>query len=118
MFKKAFWSILICILLITPSFARDAAIDLQKIVGYTIVSADSVRNTYEIDDEKIIRLINGSEFKVNDLIINPLGMTDVIVFAKPISNNIISKYKGKLPERYHYLYKLLIDNEIYDAEPK
>ena len=52
------------------------------------------------------------------LLLNPLPITDVIVFAKPLPKAIGENYGGKLPERLLYSYKLLIDNEVHDATPQ
>jgi hypothetical protein len=100
-------------------YARDAARDLRKMVGYSIVMADTVDKIYEgrIGD-KLVKLSNGQVFKVDFLLLDPLPLTDVIVFAKPPPKEIVEKFRGKLPERMLYSYKLLIDNEAYDAMPQ
>jgi hypothetical protein len=100
-------------------YARDAARDLRKMVGYSIVMADTVDKIYEgrIGD-KLVKLSNGQVFKVDFLLLDPLPLTDVIVFAKPPLKEIVEKFRGKLPERMLYSYKLLIDNEAYDAMPQ
>ena len=64
-----------------------------------------------------LKLSDGSLFKV-DLLLDPLSYTDVIVFAKSPPKEIVAQYKGKLSEYMMYSYKLLIDNEIYEANPK
>jgi hypothetical protein len=99
-------SILVCLamflLTTTDAFARDAARDLKRMVGYTIIDASWVTDTIETKyGDKIIELGNGTCYKVNLLLLNPLPMTDVIIFAKKVENSI--------------LIKLLIDNEVYDA---
>jgi hypothetical protein len=88
-------------------------------IGYTIVMADTVDKVYESrDGDKLIKLSNGQSFKVDSLLLDPLPLTDVIVFAKPPPKEIVEKFKGKVPERMLYSYKLLIDNEVYDATPE
>ncbi|RYY75396.1 MAG: hypothetical protein EOO52_08305 [Gammaproteobacteria bacterium] len=97
--------------------ARDAARDLRRMVGYTIISSQTVDSIIEGKfGAKLLKLSDGSVFKV-DLLLDPLSFTDVIVFAKAPSKELIAQYKGKLPEYMMYSYKLLIDNEIYDANP-
>jgi hypothetical protein len=98
--------------------ARDAARDLRKMVGFTIVAADTVDEVFEKGDEKRIKLSSGLVFKVDFLLLDPLSLTDVIVFAKPVAKELIAQYKGKLPDRFLYSYKLLIDNEVFDATPQ
>ncbi len=101
------------------TLARDAARDLRRMVGYTIIMADTVDEVFESrSGEKFVRLSNGQTFKADFLLLDPLPVTDVIVFAKPHPKEIVEKYKGKLPERMFYSYKLLIDNETYDATPQ
>ena len=102
----------------TSVFARDAARDLRKMVGYTIVLADTVEKVFENDGNKFIKLSGGQVFKLDFLLLDPLALTDVIVFAKAPPKELSQKYKDKLPEQLLYSYKLLIDNETYDATPQ
>ena len=101
------------------AFGRDAARDLRKMVGYTILLADTVDKVFESrDGDKLIKLSDGQVFKVDFLLLDPLPLTDVIVFAKPPPKEIVEKFKGKLAERMLYSYKLLVDDEAYDATPQ
>ena len=101
------------------ALGRDAARALRKMVGYTIVMADTVDKVFEgRDGGKLVKLSNAQVFKVDFLLLDPLPLTDVIVFAKPLPKEMVEKFKGKLPERMLYSYKLLIDNEAYDATPQ
>jgi alkanesulfonate monooxygenase SsuD/methylene tetrahydromethanopterin reductase-like flavin-dependent oxidoreductase (luciferase family) len=100
------------------AYARDAARDLRRMVGFTIVVADTVDEVSEKSGEKRIKLSNGLVFKVEFLLLDPLTLTDVIVFAKPLPKELVTRYQGKLPDRLLYSYKLLIDNEIFDATPQ
>lgn len=98
--------------------ARDAARDLRRMIGYTIITSTTVDSVLEGKyGEKLLKLSDGTVFKV-DLLLDRLSSTDVIVFAKSPSKEIAAQYKGKLPEYMMYSYKFLIDNEIYDAYPK
>ncbi|WP_096876873.1 hypothetical protein [Methylomonas koyamae] len=65
--------------------------------------------------QKYIKLHGGLTFKVDFLLLDPLEMTDVIIFAKSLPSELTEKYKGKLPDHMLYSYKLLFDNEIFDA---
>lgn len=121
--KKTLLFLAVTALVITAiepkAFGRDAARDLKRMIGYTIVMADTVDKALESrDGSKFIKLSNGQTFKVDMLLLDPLPLTDVIIFAKPPTKEILEKFKDKLPERMLYSYKLLIDNEIYDATPQ
>ena len=117
--RPVFLVFIVFLLLSGTALARDAAKDLKKMVGYTIIASDSVSevltNNYS---EKHIKLHGGWTFKVDFLFLDPLVLTDVIIFAKSLPDDLTAKYKGKLPDRMLYTYKLLIDNEIFDATPK
>jgi len=95
---------------------RDASRDLKKMVGFTIVDASWVSDVTEGRmGDKYVELGNGSVFKVDFLLLDPLPITDVIVFAKAPSREIVESLSGKVPEYMLYEFKLLIDNEAYDA---
>ena len=74
------------------------------LIGYTIVDATTVEKVVDRRLEgKLLVLANGMVFKVEMLLLDPLPITDVIVFAKKV---------GKTDA---ILVKLLIDNEAHDA---
>jgi hypothetical protein len=107
---------LLSVAILPTAFGRDAARDLRKMVGYTVVMAASVEKVYESQSgDKLLKLSNGHVFKVDFLLLNPSTLTDVIVFAKTPTKELFERFKGKVPERMLYSYKLLIDNEAYDA---
>jgi len=115
---KMLITVCVCILFSSTLHSRDAARDLRKLVGYTIVLADTVNEVIENKyGEKLIKLFNGKVFKVEFLFLDPLPLTDVIVFAKPFPKDLIEKYQSKLPEHLLYSYKILIDNEVHDITP-
>jgi len=105
-------------LLCAPAFGRDAARDLRKMKGFTIIDAAAVKKVAKGDaaGKKTVLLDNGVAFEVDFLLLDPLPLTDVIVFAKPFPKELREKFKN-LPEQLLYEYKLLIDNEAYDARP-
>ena len=109
--------LLTCILIAAPAAqARDAARDLSRMVGYTIVASGTVKQVAEGKiGEKLVILQDGTIFKVTFLLLNPLPLTDVIVFAKPPTKEIIEKFGDKLPKEMLTQYRLLIDNEVFDA---
>jgi hypothetical protein len=113
----AFIVLVAMIMFAMPSFARDAGRDLRRLVGYCIIDATEVSETLDSGGDKYVKLSNGYTFKVNFLLLDPLPLTDVIVFARPMSKELTDKYRGKLPEIMLYSIKLFIDNEIVDAEP-
>jgi hypothetical protein len=96
--------VLIMTLFFMNARARDAARDLKRMIGYTIIDASEVKKVVADDySSKILLLNNGINFKVSLLILPPLPLTDVIIFAK------------KSQSADFVLIKLLIDNEVYDA---
>jgi hypothetical protein len=98
--------------------ARDAGRDLRRMLGYTIVASASVERVVAGgSSQRVIVLDNGSAFRVDLLLLNPLPLTDVIVFAKPLAAELRNTYRNTLPESALYSYKVLIDNEAYDASP-
>ncbi|MEK7795740.1 MAG: hypothetical protein AAB353_14480 [Candidatus Hydrogenedentota bacterium] len=99
--------------------ADRASRKLSRAIGYTVVDASSVSRTVEDKSgDKLLVLASGSVFKVEFLYLDPLSLTDVIVLAKPVPDEIRQQYAGKLPEHYLYTYKLLIDgDDLYDATP-
>jgi len=108
--------LVLIIVFANPVFARDTARELKKLIGYTIVAADSVSEVVTSNySDKYVKLYGGRVFKVDFLLLAPLVMTDVIIFAKSLPKKLTEKYKGKLPEHMLYSYKLLIDNKVYDA---
>lgn len=99
------------------ALARDAARDLRKMVGYTIVDAAAVK---EVSDAttgagKILVLDNGDVYKVDFMILSPMTYTDVIVFAKRSSKEQLEAIRKKYPAFPEVTFKILIDNEAYDA---
>jgi hypothetical protein len=87
--------------------ARDAARDLRRMIGYTIAKADSISEVVDSRSGTILKLSDGSVWLVSDpLLLTPLTMTDVIIFAKRVAG---------LPEGENLLFKILIDNGAYDV---
>ena len=115
--RFVFSLLLACALLAAPAAqGRDAARDLARMVGFTIVASGTVKQVAEGKiGEKLVILQDGTIFNVTFLLLNPLPLTDVIVFAKPPTKEIIEKFGDKLPKEMLTQYKLLIDNEIHDA---
>ena len=98
--------------------ARDAARDLRKMKGFTIIDAAAVSEVVEAKiGDKIVKLDNGTAYKVQLLLLDPLILTDVIVFEKAPSKELREKTDKKIPDAMLYQIKLLIDNEVYDATP-
>ena len=96
--------LVLCFSTAPAALARDASRDLRRMIGYTIVDASSVSRTWESRrGDKYVELENGRTFRVSLLLLSPLSFTDVIVFAKGKDSEATS-------------IKLLIENEVYDAE--
>jgi hypothetical protein len=117
--SRSISALLCCAFLSVPALpvsARDAARDLRRMVGYTIVAAAAVQETKQGRiGETIIVLDTGAAFQVTGVLLPPLPLTDVIVFAKPPTAEIIAKYGDKLPKEQLMSYRLLIDNEAHDV---
>jgi hypothetical protein len=97
--------------------ARDAAQDLRRMIGFSIVGAAAVSEVRESSSgEKYVKLDDGTLLKVSMLLLDPLPLTDVIIFAKPPGKEIIEKFGKTLPVEKLYEFKALIDNEAYDVE--
>jgi hypothetical protein len=112
--KKILFLVILALPLV--GFSRDAARDLRRLVGYTIIKADYVSDAIEgRSGVKLLKLSDGTIWKVDLLLLTPLVTTDVIFFAKKLSPEIIAKMPPKTPEARMYLIKLLIDNEVFDA---
>ena len=107
--------IIVLVLSVSPVNARDVTRDLRRMVGYTIVLADTVASVSENGGSKFIKLNGGQVFKVDLMLLDPFFLTDVIVFAKAPSKELIQKYKGQISESLLYSYRLMVDNEMYDA---
>lgn len=90
--------------------------EMRRMVGYTIIASDSVRDVVERNGQKYVILLSGGAFKLDGLILGPLPASDVIVFARPISDSLKRQHPN-LPEHFYYSYKLLIDDEFVDASP-
>lgn len=89
--------------------------ELKKMTGYTIIYGGYVQNTTEKNiTEKYLHLDNGWIFKMNCLMLTPLSFTDVIVFAKKHSEELL-KSVPDLPENLQFQLKILINKEVCDV---
>ncbi len=96
--------------------ARDAARDLSRMIGFTIVAAGAVDRVVEGKmGDKVLILQDGTAFSVTMLLLDPLPASDVVVFARQPTKEDMARYGDKLPREMLTLYKLLIDNEAHDA---
>jgi hypothetical protein len=96
--------VIVCCVTIDTSLARDAARDLRRMIGYTIVDTTTVSEVVDRGLEgKLLVLGNGTAFKVDMFLFDPLPLTDVIVFMK------------KFGKQDLILVKLLVENEVFDA---
>jgi hypothetical protein len=86
-------------------------------VGFTIVSSDSVAEVLASrQGDKYIKLLSGAVFKAELLVLDPLPVSDVIVFAKRLPESLRRQYPN-LPEALQYEYRLLIDDEVIEVTP-
>jgi len=116
--KTLLITLLVLASFIQTGFSRDAARDLRRLVGYKIVAADTVEKVIQGKiGEKYIQLKSGITFKVPLMILDPLPLADVIIFAKPPTEGATDADKNIPQDSSPYQIKILIDNEIYDALP-
>jgi hypothetical protein len=108
--------VLVLALARSSSSARDAAGDLRRMIGYTIIDAATVREVADAKyGGKLVSLDNGDVYKVALLLLEPLPMTDVIIFAKKLTKPEVDLYRKKFPNFPEIMIRVLIDNEAYDA---
>ena len=82
------------------------ASDFSEIVGYTAIASTNVSGEFEgADFDKPVRLDNGMIFEFTEYNYSYSYRPDVIIFARS------TVYQG----RSMTLYKLFIDDELYDA---
>lgn len=115
-FRRTACAWLLAFALAEASLARDAARDLRRMIGFTVVSAASVSEVRSSGLDMILKLDDGMVLKTSNLLLEPLPLTEVILFAKPPSKAILDKVGGKLSKEQLYEFKVLIDNEAYDTE--
>lgn len=83
-----------------------SASDLEEIVGFTATASTNVAGDFEgADPDKPVKLDNGMIFEFTEYQYNYSYRPDVIVFARQTT------FEG----RTMVLYKLLIDEDLYDA---
>lgn len=95
---------LACLLLACFSNSVHAldADDLEDLVGYTIIASSYIPGTFEgAEYGKVVKLANGIVFEFREYKYSYSYRPTVIIFA--------IRYKSII------LYKLLIDDEIYDV---
>ena len=79
--------------------------DICDLDGYTMISCTNVDGEFEGDSGDIVKLWDGMKFELEDSHYNYAYSPDVGVFAKKID------FQGKS----FISYKLLVEDEIYDA---
>lgn len=101
---------------LTPSnFALDAD-DLHELLGYTMVAHSNVSGDFEgADFDKLVKFDNGMVFEFSEYSYNYSFRPAVAVFAMELKGDV--KTPGLKPSsgRRLVVYKLVIDDEIYDA---
>ena len=81
------------------------ASELCDLEGYTIIECTSAEGDVEGDYGELVKLYNGMIFELEDSHYTYSYDPDVVIFAK------LFKPEGK----EYIFYKLVIDDEIYDA---
>ncbi len=105
------------LLVASPLLASNVARELKRMVGYTIIGAARIDKIYEDQyGDKILKLDDGMTFKVSYMYWEPSSFSDVIIFAKRLlSEEDMKDYPG-LPWYVPFKFKLLVEDEVYDAE--
>jgi hypothetical protein len=113
---RACTAVLLLAVLATPAAALDSD-DLEELLGYTMIAHTNVDGEFEgVDFGKVIALENGMVFEFNEFNYTYAYRPSVAIFAMKVTADEIQKFglgdkiKGPLT-----LYKLVIDDEIYDA---
>jgi len=83
----------------------DLSDDICELDGYTMIGCTSAEGEVNGESGEIIKLYNGMIFELNDYNYNYSYSPEVGIFAKKLD------YQGK----GFILYKLIIEDEIYDA---
>jgi hypothetical protein len=65
---------------------------LRRMIGFTIISSDSVADVFESKGEKYVKLLSGATFKVEMVVMDPLTASDVIVFGKRFPEALAKQY--------------------------
>lgn len=115
----AVWGFALVLAVASDSLARDAATVLRGLVGYTITAAETVEKVIGEGGGRYIKLSDGTWFRVRFLLLKPLPLTDVIVFKNPIAPQPAGWTRKREPGTRGKvkldMFKLLIDDEVYDA---
>ena len=100
----------------SPVMALDAD-DLSELLGYTMVASTNVDDEFEgADFDKVVHFDNGMVFQFNEFNYAYAYRPSVAVFAQHATNAELHAAGIKTPPRDGVtLYKLVIDDGIYDA---
>jgi hypothetical protein len=98
--------------------AGNASRALKRMKGFTIVETDTIAEVVtDRNGDKYFKLQSGTTFKVEMVLLDPLALSDVVIFAKAPSKEILAKYGKTIPEAALYQFKLLVGDDVYDASP-
>lgn len=100
----------------TPATALDAH-DLEDLLGYTMVAHTNVKGDFEgADFDKLVALDNGMIFEFSTYSYTYAYRPAVAIFARTVSPDELRR-RGipNVSARPITLYKLVIDEEIYDV---
>jgi hypothetical protein len=91
--------------------------DLSELLGYTMVAASNVDDEFEgAEPDKVVRLDNGMVFQFDEYNYAYAYRPSVAVFAEYVTaSQMLEAGISKPPAAGMTLYKLVIDDEIYDA---
>jgi len=98
--------ILLCAAFIPFKLLALTADDLDDAIGYTVIATSSVTASGENDDGDVfVKVRDHGEFVLDRATLAPLELSNVVILAES------TVFKGKAIT----LYKLVIDDDIYDA---
>jgi hypothetical protein len=87
----------------------------NELVGYTVIAATSVAGDFEgADFDKVVKLDNGMIFEFTSYNYSYSYRPGAAVLARTVPVEQLQKL-GKRPDRPLILYKLIVEDEIYDV---
>jgi hypothetical protein len=109
--KRALFVISIALVFSVQSYAFEVD-ELDEVVGFTLIAVTDVPGEFEGGDfNKTVRLANGMVFEFTSYAYTYAYQPSAAVFAKKVT---LGK-PGKQPAKDVILYKLLIEDEIFDV---
>jgi len=103
---------------LSPLFSQSIDVDkLSDLVGYTIIAATNVKGEFDgADYDKLVRLDNNWIFEFRSYHYHYAYHPVAIVFGKMVTADELRSHGIKpLSEKGIVMYKLIIDDDVYDV---